>query len=89
MSQQENEIIGEIFCMQSLTNNFNQTYEFLNPIALKVSTNPDTMYMHQAMRQPDRKEFIQAMQKEVKDQMENGNFTIILTIEYNTPLLLF
>jgi len=35
------------------------------------------MYHHQAMRQKDKREFIKAMKKEVQDQMENGNFTII------------
>ena len=35
------------------------------------------MYMHEVMRQPDRKEFIKAMQKEVNDQMENENFSIV------------
>ena len=33
--------------------------------------------MHEVMRQPDRKEFIKAMQKEVNDQMENENFSIV------------
>jgi len=32
------------------------------------------MYLHEAMRQPDREKFIEAMQKEVEDQMSNGNF---------------
>ena len=35
------------------------------------------MYMHEAMRQPDRKEFVKAMQKEVEDQMRNKNFSIV------------
>ena len=77
MSKQECDVPGEIFCMQLLTTDASQIYEFLNPIALKASTDPDTMYMHHAMRQPNRKEFIQAMEKEVQDQMENGNFTIV------------
>jgi len=32
------------------------------------------MYLHEAMRQSDRKQFLEAMQKEVEDQMRNGNF---------------
>ena len=35
------------------------------------------MYMHEALRQPDRQEFIKAMQKEVQDQVLNGNFCIV------------
>ena len=44
---------------------------------MKVSADPDTMYHHQAMREPDRDEFVKAMQTEIDDQMENGNFTIM------------
>lgn len=40
----------------------------------KATSDPDTMYMHEAMREPDKAEFIKAMQKEVNDQMKNGNF---------------
>ena len=34
---------------------------------------PDTMYHHQAMQQPDCKQFRKAMQKEMDDQMTDGN----------------
>jgi len=44
---------------------------------MKMSANPDTMYHHQAMREPDHDEFKKAMQKEIDDQMLNGNFTLI------------
>ena len=43
----------------------------------KAVADPDTMYLHQAMKQPDKREFIKAMVKEVEDQFQNGNFTII------------
>ena len=32
----------------------------------------------QPWKEPDRAEFIKAMEKEVKDQMDNGNFSIVL-----------
>jgi hypothetical protein len=35
------------------------------------------MYMHEALREPDKGEFVKAMLKEVKDQMDNGNFSIV------------
>ena len=38
---------------------------------------PDTMYHHQAMQQPDRKLFRRAMQKEMDDQMADGNFELV------------
>ncbi len=32
-------------------------------LAYKASTDPDTMYHHQAMKQPDREKFQEAMRK--------------------------
>jgi Reverse transcriptase (RNA-dependent DNA polymerase) len=49
-----------------------------NPLlAYKTSSDPNTMYMHKATKQPDRQQFHDAMAKEVNDQMKNGNFTVI------------
>jgi hypothetical protein len=41
------------------------------------TSDPDTMYHHQAMKQPDAEEFWKAMKKEWNDQLQNGNFTLI------------
>lgn len=49
----------------------------MHPLAYKASTDPDIMYLHQAMKEPDKHEFVKAMQKEVEDQMSNGNYTIV------------
>ena len=46
-------------------------------LAFKAKSDPDTMYLHEALRQPDRKEFIRAMDKELRDQLEHGNFTVV------------
>ena len=46
-------------------------------LAFKATSDPDTLYYHQAMRQPDREHFKLAMDKEIKDQMNNGNFTVM------------
>ena len=46
-------------------------------MAFKASTDPDIMYMHKAMREKDKQKFVEAMEKEVNDQMNNGNFTIV------------
>jgi hypothetical protein len=45
-------------------------------IAFKATLDPDTMYLHEAMKEPDKKEFIDAMHKEVKDQSDHDNFVI-------------
>ncbi len=46
-------------------------------LAYAASTDPDTMYLHQAMKEPDKDEFIKAMQQEVDAQVKAGNFSII------------
>ena len=43
----------------------------------KETSDPDTMYLHQAMKQLNRKEFLRAMQKEWDDQYNNKNFLIV------------
>ena len=47
-------------------------------LAYTASADPDTMYYHEAMREPDRAEFIKAMQKnEVKSHAENGVWELL------------
>jgi hypothetical protein len=41
-----------------------ETWIEQNLLAYKASTNPDMMYHHQAMKQPDREKFQEAMKKE-------------------------
>ena len=49
-----------------------------NPlVAYKARADPNTMYLHQALHEPDRDKFQDAMVKEVNDQLANGNFEII------------
>ena len=70
------DIQGELFCYEALFPMEEKEEEPL--LVFKATADPDTMYMHQAMKEPDRAEFIKAMEKEVKDQMDNGNFSIVL-----------
>jgi hypothetical protein len=44
--------------------------------ACAASANPNTMYLHKAMQQPNREQFLQAMNQEVNGQLENKNFSI-------------
>ena len=46
-------------------------------LAYKAVSDPDTLYYHQAMREADREEFKTSMNKEISDQFENGNFTVV------------
>ena len=51
------EVTGEIFGYASMFEPF-EIEPIENPVlAFKATSDPDTMYHHQAMRQPDRQEF--------------------------------
>lgn len=49
----------------------------IHPLSFAATSDPDTMYMHQALRQPDRAQFIKAMQKELADHVSRGHWKII------------
>ena len=39
---------------------------------MKATADPDTMYFHEAMKEPDKAEFLKAARKELDAQVENG-----------------
>ena len=52
--------------------------ELSQPIAFAASkSDSDTMYMHQAMNQPDKRQFQRAMQEEINAHTENKHWEII------------
>ena len=51
--------------------------EMNNPILAYKAVNPDILRLHEAMQAKDQKEFKAAMEKEVNDQIDNGNFSVI------------
>ena len=68
--------IREIFSFEALFPN--ETPEIMDPLlAYKAVADPDVMYLHQAMKEHDRDKFIEAMRKEIRDQSDNGNFSIM------------
>jgi hypothetical protein len=52
-----------------------------NPIAYVARLDKDTMYMHQAMKQPDKAQFVQAMVDEVSAHTKNGDREVMLQSE--------
>ena len=46
-------------------------------LAYKALVDPDTMYMHEATIELDKKQFIKSMGKEVANQSNNKNLSII------------
>jgi hypothetical protein len=51
--------------------------EMSNPIAFAASSDPDTMYMHEALRAPDRSQFLEAMQKEIQDHEDLKHWELV------------
>ena len=49
----------------------------LDPVAFATSADPDVMHLHQALGEPDRDKFIEAMDKEVQDHVKRGHWKII------------
>ena len=72
----QKEVPGEIFNSQTMFPTDNRDADETLRI-YKATTNRDTMYYHEAVREPDKDEFKTTMHKEVNDQFENGNFTVV------------
>ena len=51
--------------------------EECNPLLAYKAVNPDILRLHEAMKAKDKREFKVAMEKEVNDQIKNGNFSVI------------
>ena len=49
-----------------------------DPIAYAASSDPDTMYLNQAMKQPDKRQFILAMVEEMEAHTSNNHWKLIL-----------
>ena len=72
------DVEGKIFCLSAMfPKGESPDLEENLLLAFKANADPDTMYMHEALKEPDRAQFIKAMLKEVSDQMGNGNCLII------------
>jgi len=54
-----------------------ETWSEQNLLAYKASTDPDTMYHHQAMKQPDREKFQEALKKECEAHYKEGNYRLV------------
>ena len=68
-------IEGELFCMSTL---LSQPTEQDPLYIYKTTADPDTMYHHEAMRQPDKIEFKKAMTKEITDRLKEKSISLML-----------
>jgi hypothetical protein len=46
-------------------------------LAVKASTEPDTMYYHQAMKEPGKEQFLAAIDKECEAHFKEGNYKLV------------
>ena len=71
----QKDITGEIYCLESL---YPHHHNDKHPIiAYQESSDPDTMYYHEAMLEKDREEFKKAMKMEMKAHLQHGNLKIM------------
>jgi hypothetical protein len=74
-------ILGELFCFQVM---FPEDHSFVDmlqehPLLTYASTSdPDKLHYHEAMKAPDKVEFIKGMQEEVSGQIKQGIYSPIL-----------
>ena len=73
--------LSKMIAFESLTDGADDDFDWgdeVHPLlAMAASADPDTMYHHQAMREPDAEQFRAAMQKEVQMHLERGNFRLV------------
>jgi hypothetical protein len=46
-------------------------------LAFAASADPDTMYLHQALKEPDKAQWLKAMEEEVNAHISNGNWEMV------------
>ena len=74
INKRQTNVEGELLSFTGMTH---ESAEECNPILAYKAVNPDILRLHEAMKAKDQKEFKAAMEKEVNDQIENGNFSVI------------
>ena len=48
-----------------------------HPLSFKASADPDTMYLHEALQQPDKEQFLKAMEEEVDVHREGRHWEVV------------
>jgi hypothetical protein len=66
------------FEVQVLTNTLEELdIDQVHPIAFAASSDPDTLYLHEAMKQPDADQFIKAMAEEIQAHVDNHHWEVV------------
>ena len=71
------DVQGEILCLQEMFPNYAGIPEEDTSKIYKATSDTDTMYIYEAMKEPYAFKFCKAIQEEWEDQIENRNFTVM------------
>ena len=52
-------------------------FMFTHPLSFKASTDPDIMYLHEALQQPDKEQFLKAMEEETNAHEEGKHWEVV------------
>ena len=74
---QGSDSIGEIFSYTAQCKDLKQIDVTSDLMAMKAKADPDTLYLHEAQRQPDWQDFADAMQLEIDQQVSLGLYEIV------------
>ena len=75
---------GKIFSMEAMFPNPVDGHPMREFMANSATSDPDVMYLHEAMKAPDKDKFVEAMNQEINAQVGNKNFSIILRADMPT-----
>jgi Reverse transcriptase (RNA-dependent DNA polymerase) len=69
----------DILSLEAIVPEAETDQQLQHPLLAMAATNdPDTLYYHEAMKAPDKEEFIQAMYEEVQEQIDNKVYSPVL-----------
>ena len=53
-----------------------------HPLTFKATADPDMMYLHEALKQPDREQFLKAMDDEIEAHCQGKHWNVFLGVRY-------
>jgi hypothetical protein len=71
------EIEGELIFFQAMFSQDDSLTQDNGLLAYKAKADPNTMYLHQALKEPNPEKFIEAMEKDIAQQVQRGVYSII------------
>lgn len=76
MIASNSDVPGELLCLEAMFPR-DDTENNKDPFLAFKTSDPDTMYYHEAMKEPDRDEFIKAMEKEIDSQIGSKIYRVV------------